>query len=81
MGVECPHDLHEREDMVQVDGYCPKCMLDTQERQTDRIWALEAAIRESVEYLDSNPLNSVGAGSQLHRQLRAALQGGDRHGS
>ncbi len=31
------------------------------------------ALREAVEYLDSNPFNEIGSGSILHRQMRDAL--------
>jgi ElaB/YqjD/DUF883 family membrane-anchored ribosome-binding protein len=30
-------------------------------------------IRDADQYLSSNELNSIGAGSQLHRQFKAAL--------
>ncbi len=75
MIAECPHDLHEREDMVQVDGYCPKCMLDTQEHQTDRIWALEAAMRELIENVSSGDAYLTPA---LLDKARAALQGNEK---
>lgn len=41
--------------------------------QSARIAALEAALREADEYLSSNDLNYIGAGSQLHRQFKATL--------
>jgi uncharacterized coiled-coil protein SlyX len=31
------------------------------------------AVRDADQYLSSNELNSIGAGSQLHRQFKAAL--------
>lgn len=36
---------------------------------------LEARLREAVEYLDSNPLNAIGARSILHRKMADALAG------
>lgn len=46
-------------------------------KQNTRIRELEAALRESDEYLSGNPLNSIGAGSKLHRDMRRAWQGSE----
>ncbi|MDG9858542.1 hypothetical protein N7403_32265, partial [Pseudomonas nitroreducens] len=38
------------------------------------------ALREAVEYLDSNPFNEIGSGSILHRQMRDAIAGAPAQG-
>lgn len=43
------------------------------ENSLARIRELEAALRESSQYLDDNRLNQIGSGSKLHCMMRNAL--------
>lgn len=63
----CGHTDDQQANAI-LDEPCVCCMRD----EIDR---LREPIREAIEYLDSNELNSIAAGSILHRKLRAALAG------